>query len=144
MRFNINFVKPAEPAEPGSIMTEARARIIWGEPPSSVRDYLTSKGISDSEAESAIARFCAERNGEIRRIGVRNTFIGAILVCGGGVTVYLCLRLGYSSGFLRGAVAGMIGVLFGIWKLYSGIIDLVRPQAEHRSVPDISGSDPVE
>ena len=137
MKFNINFVRATEPAETSSILTEARARVIWGEASSSVRDYLISNGISETEAESIIQKYCAERNTEIRKIGIRNVVIGSVLMCGGGAAVCLFLKLGYSSGLASCAAASMVGVLYGIWKVYSGIIYLARPQSEHTSISDI-------
>jgi hypothetical protein len=74
-------------------------------------------------------------------MGIRNTLVGALLLVGAGITVYLCLRLGYSSGFLKCAAVSLVGVFYGIWKLYKGIIYLVRPQSEHKSIPDIIESD---
>lgn len=64
-------------------------------------DFLTSNGISAIDADTKIGAFCAERNAELRKMGIRNTLIGAPLAVGAGITVYLCLRLGYSSGFLN-------------------------------------------
>jgi len=127
--------------KPDILFSEARARIIWGEPSSSVRDFLTSNGISAADADTKIEKFYAERNAELRKIGIRNTLIGAALVPGAGITFYLCLRTGNSSGSARGAAVCLFGVFYGIWKLYKGIIYLVRPQSERKSIPDIIESD---
>jgi hypothetical protein len=125
---------------PDILFSEAGARIIWGEPFSSVRDLLTANGISATDADTKIEEFCAERNTEIRKIGIRNTLISAALVPGAGITFYLCLRLGFSSGFARCAAVCMVGGFYGIWKLYNGIIYLVRPQSGHKSIPNIMES----
>jgi hypothetical protein len=37
---------------PDQLIMEARARIIWGESSSSVRDFLISNGISDMDADA--------------------------------------------------------------------------------------------
>jgi hypothetical protein len=123
--------------KPDVLFSEARARIIWGEPSSSVRDYLTSNGISGGDADTKIKEFCAERNAEIRKVGIRNTFFGAAIAGAAGITVYLCLRLGHSSGSVKCAVASMAAVFYGIGKLCAGIFDLVRPQSEEKSIPDM-------
>ena len=101
--------------KPDVLFSEARARIIWGEPSSSVHDFLTSNGISATDADEKIEELFAERNTEIRKIGIKNTVFGAAIMGGAGVTVYLCLRLGYSSGFVRCAAVSMVGVL--LWDL---------------------------
>jgi hypothetical protein len=130
--------------KPDILFSEARARIIWGEPSSSVRDFLTSNGISAIDADTKIGAFCEERNAELRKMGIRNTLVGALLSAGAGVAVYLCLRLGFSSGFVRCAAVCMVGVFYGIWKLCKGIQYLVCPQSEHKSIPDIIESDVID
>ena len=130
--------------KPDILFSEARARIIWGEPSSSVRDFLTSNGISAIDADTKIGAFCAERNAELRRMGIRNTLVGALLLVGAAITVYLCLRLGFSSGFLKCAAVSLVGVFYGIWRLYKGITYLVRPRSEHKSIPDIIESDVID
>jgi hypothetical protein len=42
---------------PDKIISEARARIIWGESSSSVRYFLISNGISDSIADARLKEF---------------------------------------------------------------------------------------
>src|SRR5438477_11814249 len=72
-------------------ITEARARIIWGEPSSSVRDFLISNGVSVAVADAKLQEFEAERSRELRRIGFRNVLIGAVLTGAAGITLYLTL-----------------------------------------------------
>ena len=123
------------------LFSEARARIIWGESCSSVRDFLISNGISAADADAKIETFFKERNTELRKMGIRNILVGVVLVPGAGIAVFLCLRPGNSSGFARSAAFCMLGVFYGIWKLYTGIIYFVFPRSEHRSIPDIVESD---
>lgn len=68
--------------KPPDFISKARAKILWGEPSTSVRDFLIASGISDSDADTAIEEFCAERNKEIRKIGIKKTFFGAALLVG--------------------------------------------------------------
>jgi hypothetical protein len=127
--------------QPDILFSEARARIIWGEPSSSVRDFLTSSGISAIDADAKIEMLCAERNAELRKMGVTNVLIGAMLIPGAGITLYLCLRTGAASGSIRCATVCLLGCIYGIWKFCKGIVYLARPQSEHKSMPNIIESD---
>src|SRR5437868_3632965 len=86
------------------IISEARARIIWGESSSSVRDFLISNGISDLIADTKLKEFDLERNAELRKIGLRNVLIGIILTGAVGITLYIALPL-------ASATSGIIKVL---------------------------------
>ena len=140
MKFNISLTGPTESTEPNTILSEARARIIWGEPPSSVRDYLVSHGLSSAEAGAKIKEFNAERNATIRKVGLKNTIVGAALVLVTGGICYICLRDPKFSGnyfALRNIATIVLVGLYGCWKLINGIIYLVRPQSEDESITEI-------
>jgi len=49
-------------------ISEARARIIWGEPSLTVRDFLISNGVSDLVADAKVEEFMLERNRELRSL----------------------------------------------------------------------------
>ena len=127
---------------PDDLMVEARARIIWGDEPLSVRYYLTSNGMSAADADAQIKQFTLERNAEIRKLGIKNVLIGVALIGAAGIFFYplyasshipsVSVRSGKGYGVLFGAA------LYGLWKLVKGIIYLVRPKSEHGSIPDIS------
>jgi MFS family permease len=124
-------------------ITEARAKIIWGEPSSSVRGFLVSNGVSDTIADTKISEFIAERSAEIRRLGIRGIFIGVtLIVASGGLVAYWAAAYGASIlvgwQFTRAAVTILVLIgFFGVWKLLRGVIYLVAPQSEHKSIPDI-------
>ena len=129
--------------EHSKLFTEAKARIIWGESSSSVRDFLVASGISTSEADTKIGEFMVERNAELRKIGIRNVLIGTLLTVAGGATLYMVFPRAYafSSGIVRSLAFVVIAVMIGLWKLVTGIVYLVRPRSEHKSIPDINESD---
>jgi hypothetical protein len=124
------------------LITEARAKIIWGEPAESVRVFLTSNGMSGSEADELIKAFNLERNREIRKKGIKDTLIGAVLTVGSGISIYYMLtrsEIPHSSTSAgRGLGVLMLAGGYGLWKLVNGIIYLVRPQSEHQSISDLS------
>ena len=57
MKINISRAPDDERVETTPILSEARARIIWGEHALSVRDYLISRGIERGAADLKIAQF---------------------------------------------------------------------------------------
>lgn len=124
------------------LIVEARARIIWGDEPSTVRSFLTSNGMSAPDADAKLKDFILERNAEIRKLGIRDVLIGVALIGGAGIFFYslfrsrhmpsVSLRAGKGYGFLA------LLAIYGLWRLISGISRLVRPKSEHGSIPDIS------
>ncbi len=123
------------------LITEARAKIIWGEDAESVRDYLTSNGMSEPQADKQIKAFNLERNREIRKMGIKNTLIGAVVTVVSGSLIYLMLaqsEIPHSSTRAgKGLGVLMLGAGYGLWKLVKGIIYLVRPQSEHQSITEL-------
>jgi hypothetical protein len=121
-------------------MIDARARIIWGESPESVRDFLISHGIAATEVDAHIKAFEAERNAEIRKAGVRNVAVGAAILLAAGIIFYPCYRyldaVSYTGG-VRLIIAFAIGGLYGLWRLAKGLAHLLRPRAEHRPIGDL-------
>jgi hypothetical protein len=127
------------------ILSEARARVIWGEPSLTVRDFLTSNGISAAVAEAKLKEFELERSQELRRIGLRNVVIGGILTGGAGLTLYLAFAIASAtSGIIKALAVVLLAGIYGFWKLVKGVIYLVRPQSEHGSIPDVAQSDLIE
>jgi uncharacterized membrane protein YbhN (UPF0104 family) len=126
-------------------ISEARARIIWGEPSSSVRDFLISNGISDLVADAKLKEFELERNRELRKIGLRNALIGILLTGAAGITLYIALPHGsVTSGFLQALAVVLMAGVYGLLKLGKGVIYLICPQSEHKSIPNIVQSDLIE
>jgi hypothetical protein len=135
---------------PDKVITEARARIIWGDSAASVCDYLVSNGISSSVADAKLAEFSLERNCELRRIGFRNLLVGIVLTGAASITLYLAFsvdRLGggwLTSGKLKVEGLVLLAGTYGLWKIGHGVFYLIRPQSEHKSIPDIEQSDILE
>src|SRR5215472_1370976 len=70
------------------LIVEARARITWGDEPNSVRFFLTSNGMSAAEADAKIRELTLERNADIRKLGIRDIFIGIVLIGVAGAFFY--------------------------------------------------------
>jgi hypothetical protein len=131
---------------PDQVITEARARIIWGDRSSSVHDFLISNGVPAAAADAAVKEFVLERNRELRRIGFRDFVIGITVAGAAGGTLYLALPLAcvFTSGWMKALGAVLLAGAYGLWKLGRGIVYLVRPQSEHESIPDIINSDQID
>jgi len=127
------------------LISEARARIIWGEPSLTVRDFLISNGVSDLVADAKVEEFMLERNRELRRIGLRNVLIGGLLTGAAGTTLYVASPIASAtSGLIKVLAVVLLAGLYGLWKLVKGAVYLVCPKSEHKSIPDIMHSDLIE
>jgi hypothetical protein len=130
---------------PDRVISEARARIIWGEPSLAIRDFLVSNGVSELAANAKLKEFEFERSRELRRIGLRNVLIGVVLTSAAGVTLYVAFAIASAaSGLIKALAVVLLAGLYGLAKLVKGIVYLVRPQSEHKSIPDIVQSDLIE
>ncbi len=120
------------------LSVEARARIIWGDEPSSVRYFLTSNGMSAADADAKLRELILERNAEIRRLGVRDVLIGVALLGGAGIFFYSLFRSSHmpNVSVRAGKGYGVLVILAfdGLWRLINGIFRLIRPRSEHGSM----------
>ena len=129
-----------------NIITEARARIIWGEEPDSVRAFLISNGMPATDADAALKNFAHERNAEIRKIGIRDAVIGGALLAGAGIAYYYLSKSSFMHNPSGGRRHGygylyiyvIMVALYGLWRLIKSIPHLARPKSEHGSIPDLS------
>ncbi len=127
------------------LLLEARARIIWGEPSSTVRDFLIANGVSGQITDAKLKEFELERRQELRRIGFRNVLLGVVLSGMAGFALYMAFFIASATSGIIKAVALVVLVgIYGLWKLVKGVVYLVRPQSERRSIPDIVQADPLE
>jgi uncharacterized protein YjeT (DUF2065 family) len=137
------------PTRPKSCFIEARANIIWGEPPADVREFLISEGIPAAVAEEKIAEFVQERSQELRSVGRGHVLVGAVLTAAaGGVLGWIGTMMfphgravftGVNTrGFTESLVVLVAIAIYGLWRLGKGIIYLVRPQWVRKSIADMS------
>lgn len=126
------------------LVVEARAKIIWGEPAASVRDFLVANGFSQADAELEITRHQKERNSSIRRQGIAGIVVGVPLVVIAAVVVQQVLHHISAATGSRGTrgwgivvAAGLLAGGYGLWKLVDGVLALVKPSSEHRSLTDL-------
>jgi len=128
---------------------EARAKLIWGDPPETVLEFLQTQGVNKQQAEGFIASIKRERLATVRSSGIKRIIVGAWLVVPLVVALPLAFWLnywyeanpdpataGYTFHYIAGRIAGRICVLafvaalFGLWKIITGIFLLVDPQSQ--------------
>ena len=104
---------------------EARAKILWGDPPTEVLKYLMGQGFPLQEAREKVAELYAERKATIRGNGIKNIVIGSLLICVPIGTWISFMHMGviYVRTFGFTVVVGIIG----FWRLVKGIFMLAAP-----------------
>src|SRR5882672_5942033 len=96
-------------------------------------------------ADTKLKEFELERSRELRKIGLRNVLIGLVLTGAAGATLYIALPLASgTSGIIKALAVVVLAGLYGLSKLVKGAVYHVRPQSEHKSIPDIGESDILE
>jgi hypothetical protein len=104
---------------------EARAKILWGDPPKEVLKYLMGQGFPYPEAVEKVNEMYAERKATIRANGIKNIVIGSLLICVPIGTWIWFMQIGviYVRTFGFTIVVGIIG----FWRLVKGIFMLAAP-----------------
>ena len=118
--------------------TQARAKITWGEEPEKVVIFLISYGLTSEEAWGMVQELQIERQATIRASGVKKIIMGVIMILV-PVGVWVAFQ---SAGFMSVKLLGIavaVGV-WGIWKLISGILNLLFPESEQGDLAEDSES----
>jgi hypothetical protein len=120
--------------EPERAAAEARSKVMWGDDPAQISNYLMSQGFSAEEAKATLAPMFAERTAAVRKAGVSKMFVGAGMILLGILALVLFL-----TGYLPDKVMGAgvcIGV-WGLWKCISGLIMFLSPKSEKGDIGDM-------
>ena len=106
---------------------EARAKMMWGDPPKAVLSFLMMQGISRDEASEILNELVTERAKTVRATGFRKIFTGIGCICVPIVTAVIMLMAFIPVQVM--AIAIMIGI-YGCWLLLNGILKVVAPKFE--------------
>jgi hypothetical protein len=108
---------------------EARAKMLWGEPPLQVLAYLLTQGFSREDASELVQEFLRERIRTIRLKGIKYTCTGAALLFFPAVAA---LSYWLSGHFPRSRAVGFLGALgiLGAWFLFKGIGLVIWPGSD--------------
>jgi hypothetical protein len=113
---------------------EAKAKILWGETPEAVVNYLMLQGFSHAEAASHVNELFKARLAETRANGVRRTVIGGAMMCVPIIALIVCLSIHFMPLKLMG-IAFAIGA-WGLIKVITGIFMIVSPKTEAGDIAD--------
>jgi hypothetical protein len=107
---------------------EARAKILWGDPPAEVALFLMGHGIPASEASAMVEELFEERAATIRGNGIEKMVIGGMLIFVPIAAWFIFMHLGYIlvKTFLVTIVAGLCGV----WMVIKGVTMFFSPKSE--------------
>lgn len=113
--------------DPEQAQHEARAKILWGDPPKEVTKYLMMQGFSAKEATELVNELFQERAATIRSDGIRKICIGVGLILVPIVSWFGFMGIGviYIKLFALTIMAG----LYGLYSLINGIIMCASPRS---------------
>ena len=116
---------------------EARAKVIWGEPPKKVILFLRTKGVSMEEAIQITDEAFAERKAELRGQAIKQVILGIVMlfVPVGGYFVYAAIG-GFSILAMVIFGIGCVAGVYGIYCIVSGLWTLFVPKDEDEESSD--------
>lgn len=113
---------------------EARAKILWGDPPEEVIKFLMIRGFSCQEASDKVHVLVKERLAEIRANGIVKILTGIFVAVGAATSFLFLVKIGFLSIWLL-AFAG-IACVSGLWMIFIGIFKVLAPKSEHGDASD--------
>ncbi len=114
--------------EPEQAEHEARAKILWGDPPEAVLKYLMIQGFSYEEASELVGELFRERLAAMRSDGIKKIVLGAVLICVPIASYLFFLSIGVIPLKLF-AVTILLG-LWGVWMAIKGVFMLMAPKSQ--------------
>lgn len=119
---------------PEKIETDVRCRVLWGESPKAVYEWLVSTGAGEEESAALIAACRAERDADIRSLAIRKIVSGCglMLVPVATYATFLAMRIF----FVRVLGATVAIGLFGLWRVTSGAMALLFPSLERGDISE--------
>lgn len=113
---------------------EARAKILWGDPPEEVVKYLLIQRFNHEEASSLVRAMFQERAVTIRSNGIKKVVIGIALACVPLVAFIIFTSMGFLPLKLFGATL-VVGVWVA-WMILKGTIMFLAPKSEPGDVSE--------
>ncbi len=134
------------------LLTQATARVTWGDFPDEVQDFLVGEGLSASQARSLVRRLSQERNAEVRRRSGGKLLAGIAMLLAAGIYFYVEFkeRTGrqwwdriLGAAFLWLGVSGIVAIWRGAWGLAipssEELTDVVETEEPPNTWPPLPG-----
>ena len=107
------------------LQREAHAKIIWGDSPAEVKNWLRVSGLSGQETEDIVSESLRERAAEFRKRGLGQILLGSLILI-----VAACMALAihhdlfsYTTRRLYGIY--LLGATFGLYCFVRGVLYVV-------------------
>ncbi len=113
---------------------EARAKILWGDPPKEVIRFLMMQGFSRDEASTLVHELFRERAATVRGNGIRNIVVGIGLMCTPIVAYIIFMSIGVI--YVKLFAVTIMGGVWGLWLFIKGIFMVITPKSEPGDVAD--------
>ena len=108
-------------------MHEARAKILWGDPPREVARYLMMQGFAAAEATELVNELFQERAATIRGDGIKKIFMGIGLILVPIIAWFSFMSFGRL--FVKLFALTIMAGLYGVYVLIKGIFMTMAPKS---------------
>ena len=116
------------------IFTEARCKIIWGESPSSVREFLSESKIPLEQADGVIESLLNKRYDTVRKNGIIKLIKTiALLIILGALLYFQLINADKLSAYQIRKFSGLalaltgVGLLWNLWKGTDALMEIMNP-----------------
>lgn len=137
---------PADADIEDRLLTEATARVTWGDFPEDVTAHLVRQGMDGFQARALVARLAAERNREVRRRSLIKLAAGIGMLLLAVTCFFIYAEARNSGSYLWARLVGMssAGLLMaGLAAVWRGLSGLAFPAVEE--LTDVEeGEDPPD
>jgi len=127
-----------------SLIIEARAQIMWGEQPDTVRQLLLAGGLSKFETETVIEKLLNERYKQIKNLNLKRfiAYSTSLILCIAFIC-FLLLNQTIQDHYTMRRGAAVVGtfatyaLLWSAWKLIDALTQILRPDKASGTVDNI-------
>jgi hypothetical protein len=119
---------PAREINRTQLEFDAKAKILWGDPPEEVIKFLRIQGLGYEEASAIVNAMIRERMATIRATGISKILKGITLAVGSAVIFLLFVKAGFISIWILGTIA--TSCVYGLWMVLLGGLKVLSPKSE--------------
>jgi uncharacterized protein YjeT (DUF2065 family) len=105
---------------------EAKAKILWGDPPEEVIRFLMIRGFNRQEASDKVRAMFRARLAAIRANGIGKMLMGVFVAFGSSGFFFLQIKYGFISLWLL--LATGVACVSGLWLILDGLLKVLMPK----------------